>query len=86
MLVFAVSDNGKGIGKKERELIFEPGFTTKFNPETGHVSTGLGLTHIRILLEHLEGKININEDIEDITEFVIEIPINKIVVELEDID
>jgi len=86
MLIFAVSDNGKGIGRKERELIFEPGFTTKFNPETGHVSTGLGLTHIKILLEHLEGKININEDIEGITKFVIEIPINKIVGEVEDID
>ncbi|HOM43183.1 MAG TPA: ATP-binding protein [Bacillota bacterium] len=86
MLVFAVSDNGKGIGKKERELIFEPGFTTKFNPETGHVSTGLGLTHIKILLEHLEGRININEDIEGITQFVIEIPMNKIVGEVEDND
>ncbi|MDD3705231.1 MAG: ATP-binding protein [Clostridiaceae bacterium] len=86
MLVFAVRDNGKGIGKKERELIFEPGYTTKFNPETGHVSTGLGLTHIRILLEHLEGSININEDCEDTTEFVIEIPMNRIVSEVEDND
>jgi len=86
MLVFAVSDNGKGIGEKERELIFEPGFTTKFNPETGHVSTGLGLTHIKILLEHMEGRININDDIEGITQFVIEIPMNKIVGEVEDND
>jgi len=86
MLVFAVSDNGKGIGEKERELIFEPGFTTKFNPETGHVSTGLGLTHIKILLEHLEGRININEDIEGITQFVFEIPMDRIVGEVDDND
>ena len=86
MLFFAVSDNGKGIGEKERELIFEPGFTTKFNPETGHVSTGLGLTHIKILLEHLEGKIKIDEGIEGITQFVLEIPMDKIVGEVEDND
>ena len=86
MLFFAVSDNGKGIGEKERELIFEPGFTTKFNPETGHVSTGLGLTHIKILLEHLEGKIKIDEGIEGITQFVLEIPMDKIVGEVDDND
>jgi len=86
MLFFAVSDNGKGIGEKERELIFEPGFTTKFNPETGHVSTGLGLTHIKILLEHLEGKIKIDEGIEGITQVVLEIPMDKIVGEVDDND
>ncbi|MEA4848448.1 MAG: sensor histidine kinase [Clostridiaceae bacterium] len=84
MVIFTVRDNGKGISKEERELIFEPGFTTKFNPETGHVSTGLGLTHIRILLEHLEGKVLINEDSETFTEFIIEIPVSRVVYDKED--
>ena len=84
-VIFAVRDNGRGIGEKEHELVFEPGYTTKFNPETGHVSTGLGLTHIKILLEHLEGTVKIDENIKGITEFVIEIPANRIICEVEDI-
>lgn len=86
MVVFSIKDNGKGIGEKERELIFEPGFTTKFNPETGHVSTGLGLTHIKILLEHLKGNIFINNDADGFTDFIIEIPENRIICEVDDND
>lgn len=84
MVVFKIEDNGKGIGKKERELVFEPGFTTKFNPETGQVSTGLGLTHIKILSEYLEGKVFINNDNEDSTEFRLEIPVRVIICEEDD--
>jgi len=78
MVVFNISDNGKGIKEKESELVFEPGFTTKFNPETGQISTGLGLTHIKVLLEHLEGSIILNNEIEGITKFILEIPQNII--------
>lgn len=74
MVIFTVTDNGKGIKEKESELIFEPGFTTKFNPETGQVSTGLGLTHIKILSEHLNGRVILNNEIEGITEFRLELP------------
>lgn len=81
MIVFNISDNGKGIKEKERALIFEPGFTTKFNPETGQISTGLGLTHIKILSEHLNGSISLNNEVEGITEFVLEIPENIIAYE-----
>lgn len=79
MAVFTVEDNGKGIKEKEKELIFEPGFTTKYNPETGQVSTGLGLTHIKLLSEHLNGKISLKNDIEGITKFKIEFP-KKIII------
>jgi two-component system sensor histidine kinase YcbA len=84
MVVFGVEDNGKGINKKERELVFEPGFTTKFNPETGQVSTGLGLTHIKMLTEHYKGRVIINNDIEGITEFRLEIPVGVIIYEEDD--
>jgi two-component system sensor histidine kinase YcbA len=81
MIIFSVEDNGKGVKEKERELIFEPGFTTKFNPETGQVSTGLGLTHIKLLSEHLNGKVSVNNDIEGITEFKLELPESIIIYE-----
>lgn len=85
IVIFNIEDNGKGINEKERELIFEPGFTTKFNPETGQVSTGLGLTHIKILTEHLKGKVSLEHDIEGITNFRLELP-EEIVICEEDED
>lgn len=80
-VIFCIRDNGKGIKEKERDLIFEPGFTTKFNPETGQVSTGLGLTHIKILSEHFDGKVSLNNDTEGITEFKLEFPMSGIICE-----
>ncbi|MBS3995305.1 MAG: sensor histidine kinase [Alkaliphilus sp.] len=74
MVVFKIADNGKGIQENERELIFEPGFTTKFNPETGQISTGLGLTHIKMLLEHLQGNVSLDNNSEGITVFKVEMP------------
>lgn len=68
-VIFLIKDNGKGIKEKERDIIFEPGFTTKFNPETGQVSTGLGLTHIKMLTEHLKGNVTLNNSNAGFTEF-----------------
>ena len=83
-LIFHIEDNGMGIREKERNLIFTPGHTTKFNPDTGQVSTGLGLTHIKMLTEHLGGRITL-QDREDATVFKLEYPINTIMCE-EDTD
>lgn len=80
-VVFSVQDNGKGIKEKEKDLIFEPGYTTKFNPETGQVSTGLGLTHMKMLAEHLDGKVLLDNSIPDITEFRLELPAAAIIYE-----
>jgi len=85
-VVFIVKDNGKGIKEKEKELIFEPGYTTKFNPETGQVSTGLGLTHIRILMEHLKGRISMSNENEGITKFRFEIPSGVLICEEDEDD
>lgn len=59
-VVFRVIDNGKEIPDEAKELIFEPGYTSKFDPKTGMVSTGLGLAHVKMLTEHLNGAINIS--------------------------
>lgn len=82
-LVFYIEDNGRGIPEKERELVFEPGFTTKFNFETGQVSTGLGLTHIRMLTAHLGGKITLLDTQKGTTIFKLEFPMERIICEVE---
>ncbi|MGE5631570.1 MAG: ATP-binding protein [Caulobacteraceae bacterium] len=82
-IVFTVTDNGKGIKESDKKLIFEPGYTTKFNPETGQLSTGLGLTHIKMLTEHLGGSVRLNDEIIGVTEFILEFPAEVIMVKEE---
>ncbi len=50
-----ISDDGKKIPAGDIKLIFEPGYTTKFN-EVGVPSTGIGLAYVKGLLEDLGGK------------------------------
>lgn len=58
---FIVSDNGKGIKDKHMETIFKPGFSTKFDQNTGEMSTGIGLTHVKqIVEESLGGSITVD--------------------------
>jgi len=58
--IFRVVDNGKMIPEEAKDLIFEPGYTSKYDPNTGMISTGLGLAHVKMLTEHLGGSICVN--------------------------
>jgi two-component system sensor histidine kinase YcbA len=54
--VFSVLDSGRGIPEQDKEIIFEPGFTTKFN-EKGVAATGIGLSHVRDIVWSYGGTI-----------------------------
>lgn len=56
--VFSVTDSGSGVKERDRELLFEPGFTTKFDEE-GIAATGIGLSHVRDIVEVFQGEITI---------------------------
>lgn len=74
-LSFYVVDNGAGIKKKHMEAIFTPGFSTKFDKKTGKMSTGIGLTHVKHIVERsLDGTIHVHSLLNDYTEFVIKLP------------
>ncbi|MCG7386719.1 ATP-binding protein [Paenibacillus sp. ACRRY] len=55
---FTVIDSGKGIPEAKRNIIFEPGYTTKFN-QAGIAATGIGLSHVRDIVQSLEGHITV---------------------------
>ncbi|MBA1435124.1 sensor histidine kinase [Bombilactobacillus bombi] len=64
-IIINVSDNGAGIDKEVIPLIFEPGFTTKYNINTGNVYRGIGLSHVKTIIQEqfnghivVESKIN----------------------------
>lgn len=48
-----LSDNGTGIEPEDLQLIFNPGYSTKYNEVNGIMSSGIGLTHVKYLVEHI---------------------------------
>ncbi|MBC8014889.1 MAG: histidine kinase [Sporomusaceae bacterium] len=73
-ILFCVEDNGSGIDPKEFDLIFSPGYSTKFSPRTGKISTGLGLAHVKIYVELLGGTIRVESSPDVSTRFFISFP------------
>jgi two-component system sensor histidine kinase YcbA len=72
--IIVISDNGNGINEKDIEYIFNPGFSTKFNKETGDMCRGIGLAHVKGIVEDVFfGIIEVNSAVLKGTEFTIKI-------------
>lgn len=79
---FSVTDNGPGIPLRKREMVFTPGYTTKYDEE-GQPSTGMGLFYVREVAESLEGTIVLQQDEEEHTDrvrttFTVTLPLRKL--------
>jgi two-component system sensor histidine kinase YcbA len=72
-----VTDNGPGIPEMFTELISCPGFTTKFSKETGVSSTGMGLSHVKNIVDEIGGSMDMTSSHEKGTSFQIKLPIKK---------
>ncbi|WP_054943760.1 ATP-binding protein [Paenibacillus ihuae] len=57
--VFTVADSGGGIQERDRKLLFEPGFTTKFDQE-GVAATGIGLSHVKDIVDLFGGQLTVD--------------------------
>lgn len=69
-----VIDTGKGITADEIPLIFEPGYSTKYNKENGIMSSGIGLTHVKYLVKHVfDGTIDVTSDPKNTTTFTMQL-------------
>lgn len=67
-----VTDNGTGIKEDHMNYIFNPGFSTKFNKETGDIGRGVGLTLVKDLVsEHFDGSIEVESTVGSGTTFII---------------
>ncbi len=72
---FIVTDTGEGIPGDKMEVIFKPGYTTKYDSQTGKMSTGLGLAHIHnIVTEYFNGNINVESEMKKGTKITVRIP------------
>jgi two-component system sensor histidine kinase YcbA len=71
----SVKDEGSGILEEDFSMIFDPGYSTKFDPETGEMSTGIGLAQVEyIVKQSLNGNIHVSSKIGTGTQFTIEFP------------
>lgn len=71
----SIQNSGPPIDSTMLEVLFDPGFTTKFN-EYGHASTGIGLSHVKAIVEQLNGTIQVKS--EQMTEFNMSIPLENL--------
>jgi two-component system sensor histidine kinase YcbA len=72
--LFEVTDNGPGIPRENLDQIFNPGFSTKINFETGEISRGLGLNLVEdVVKNQLQGSVRV-ESQPGKTTFYISIP------------
>jgi len=67
-VIISVSDNGKGIEEENKNMIFEPKFTTKSS------GMGLGLAIVKRIVESYRGSINFVSSLEKGTVFTVQFP------------
>ncbi len=69
-----VSDDGPGMSERAQQIVFQMGYSTKFNPLTGDMNRGVGLCTVRTLVENLGGDISVHSELGKGTTFTIIIP------------
>ncbi len=71
---FTVSDDGPGITQRGIQNLFQMGYSIKFNPITGDMNRGVGLSTVKSLVESLNGTITVTSEVGVGTVFQLTIP------------
>lgn len=75
---FQVADSGPGITQKYENVIFKPGFTSKYD-HLGTPSTGIGLSYVKEVVENLGGEIIFHNKQNHGVIFSIKLPISHLI-------
>lgn len=78
MVEFQVEDNGPGIPEKIGEIVFDPGFTSKYD-EFGTPSTGIGLSYVKEIVTDLDGDIRFQNKQNGGVVFTIRLPARHLI-------
>jgi two-component system sensor histidine kinase YcbA len=76
-LRICVNNTGSAISPRKLKLVFQPGYTTKFDA-AGNASTGMGLPYVKHLAGTLGGTIEILSDGENKVDCTLMIPLSKL--------
>ncbi|MHC6178844.1 sensor histidine kinase [Clostridium sp. JNZ X4-2] len=76
--IITICDDGAGISESNLNFIFNPGFSTKYDKNTGNICRGIGLTLVKDLVKDVfKGSISVDSKENKGTTFTVEIPISS---------
>lgn len=78
-LVFQVLDDGPGIPPRGMKLLFKVGYSTKFNPETGDINRGVGLSAVQYIADELGGTIQVDSAPGQGAKFQVRLPLDRVI-------
>ena len=58
--LLTVADDGPGIPPRSIKMLFQVGYSTKFNADTGNMNRGVGLPAVKYIVEELGGSIQVD--------------------------
>ena len=73
-----VSDDGPGIPPRAIKMLFQVGYSTKFNADTGDMNRGVGLPAVQYIVEELGGSIQVDSQLNQGTVFQVRFPLAAI--------
>jgi len=77
MICICVKDTGKGIPKEEIAHVFDRFYRIEKSNKSGNISTGIGLSLVKSLIDIYRGHIDVKSAINKGTEFRVYLPVNK---------
>ena len=77
-LTLRVTDNGPGISPRAMNNLFKVGYSTKFDPNTGNISRGVGLPAVQFIVEELGGKLHVDSTPGKGAQFTVIVPLDAI--------
>ena len=77
-LHLVVIDNGPGISPRAMKNLFHVGYSTKFDPNTGNISRGVGLPAVKFNVDELGGNIHVESKPGKGARFTVTFPLEAI--------
>ena len=74
-LCLEVRDDGPGITERGMKHLFQVGYSTKFDPGTGNINRGVGLTAVQHIVESLGGSMEVASKVGQGTCFFVTLPL-----------
>lgn len=73
-----VADDGPGIPPRAMKMLFQVGYSTKFNEATGDINRGVGLPAVQYIVDELEGSVRVESEPGRGTAFHVDLPLKTV--------
>ena len=73
-----VADDGPGIPPRAMKMLFQVGYSTKFNEATGNINRGVGLPAVQYIVDELGGTVRVESEPGKGTVFYVDLPLKAV--------